>query len=218
MLFWEAVLGRRNSPTRHVPIDPYVLSGTRLPYDKRCNARTKSGRRCKGKIRSGTDFCSFHDPEVTDEQRHENASKGGRTKRRLTHIPGGYLRPLRNRASIGDAMDRLYRELRLGIVTPEMGKVLFDVLCRIDDQYTTEEIRETLFGREVTTRQRGGADRMRPKIMDLLTNRERSDWHQAVANAPESFFRLSSAERAAMAMRAATEPVPQLPKRLPAAS
>ncbi len=191
MLFWEAVNGRRKRRAENLYEHAYPQGTTRLPYDRRCAAKTKSGRRCRGKIREGTEFCSFHDPEVSEQQRRYNATKGGRSRRRLSHIPDGYLRKLTDRASVGHAMDRLYREVRLGVVTPEMGRVLFDILCRLLDSMQSED---GLFGQ---TRTRAGrADRIRPKLTEILTVSEQQAWRHAVAKTPTEFFRMTPDERA----------------------
>lgn len=191
MLFWEAVSGRRRRHAENLYEHTYPHAATRLPYDKRCAAKTKSGRRCRGRIREGTEFCAFHDPEVSPQQRRYNAKKGGRTRRRLSHIPDGYLRKLTDRASVGHAMDRLYREVRLGVVTPEMGRVLFDILCRLLDAMQGDG---GLFGEKRT--RAGRADRIRPKLSEVLTEPEQQAWRQAVANAPAEFFRMTADERA----------------------
>lgn len=188
MLLWETLCvqpeerqsdARRNgttkSPTR------------RLPFDRRCSALTKSGKRCRGRIREGTDFCPFHDPAVSRERRRQIASEGGRRRRRLAHLPDGYLRRLTNRRAVGDAMDRLYREVRLGVITPDMGSVLFRVLTRILDS--------DLCGSPPTRGQSSGrskADTIRPKLGELLTRAERAAWRRAVANAPLAVNRPAS--------------------------
>ena len=95
MLFWEALGSRRCRKANRVnTVDPFVLRSARLPYDKRCVAMTRSGRRCRGRIREGSEFCSFHDPEVSQRQRQHNAANGGRRRAFLSHIPDGYLRKL----------------------------------------------------------------------------------------------------------------------------
>lgn len=201
MIFWETLKPRRRQRTE-APKAPTksVLRSARLPYDKRCAALNKRGKRCRARIRPGMDFCYFHDPEVPAEQRRRCASRGGRTRRRLTQIPDGYLRPLKDRASIGHAMDRLYREVRLGVVTPDMGRVLFNILCRLYDTAVHDE----LFSAN-RTRGKGKLDRVRPKLNELLTQVEQRAWQRAVAKAPDEFLRLSADERAEMALRG--EPV-----------
>lgn len=195
MLFWEAVFPRRRRRPAIRPLEPTALRSVRLPYDKRCVGVTKAGRRCRGRILEGSDYCTFHDPDISDQRRRDNASKGGRSQRRLSHIPDGYLRRLTDRASIGHAMDRLYREVRLGIVTPEMGAVLFGILCRLLDTPITNEQRDTN-----GPMRRGKADRIRPKLAELLTHTERVAWRQAATNAPAVFFRMTPQERAQAAL------------------
>ncbi len=181
MLLWELV-----TPTP--PIESAGPAGEpaaapqyrRLPYDTRCAARTKRGRRCRAKIRPGTDYCSFHDPAVTDERRRRNAAKGGRSRNRLAHLPDGYLRKLKTRADVGHCMDRLYREVRLGIISKEMGTVLFNILCRLLDSGLAKQPSP-----KPRSAGRTKVDRIRPKLNDLLTSQERTAWNQAVASASE---------------------------------
>jgi hypothetical protein len=118
------------------------------------------------------------------------AAKGVQ-KRRLSHLPDGYLRKLTNRTAVGHAMDRLYREVRLDVVTPEMGKVLLDVLTRILDSGLVAEGR---------CPQRTKAARIRPKLNDLLTRKERTAWRRAVEN---SEWALGSARDRVRPVRAA---------------
>jgi hypothetical protein len=109
------------------------------------------------------------------------ASKGIRVHRRLSHLPDGYLRKLTNRAAVGNAMDRLYRELRLGIVTNEMGSVLFGILTRLLDSGLVDSGKLT-----AAAGNRSKANRLRPKLNEWLTRPERAAWQRAVANAPAS--------------------------------
>jgi hypothetical protein len=78
-------------------------------------------------------------------------------------------------------MDRLYRELRLGIVTNEMGLVLFNILTRLLDSGLVDSGKLT-----ATAGNRSKATRLRPKLNELLTRSERTAWQRAVANAPAS--------------------------------
>jgi hypothetical protein len=71
-------------------------------------------------------------------------------------------------------MDRLYREIRLGIVTPEMGRVLFDILTRLQDSNLVASGPRP---------ERTKAARMRPKLTELLTRQERAAWKRAVDHA-----------------------------------
>ena len=160
-----------------------TVAPQRLPYDKRCSAITKAGRRCRGRIRKGTEFCPFHDPTISAERRRRSAAQGGRRHHKLAHLPDGYLRKLTSRRAVGNAMDRLYREVRLGSVTPEMGTVLFGILTRVLDSGLCQEGATP----QRSTR-RCKADRVRPKLSELLTQVERRAWRKAVANAPAEFL------------------------------
>ncbi len=188
MLLWELVA----TPARNDESTPQgeprpTRRYRRLPFDTRCSAVTKSGRRCRGKIRSGTEFCPFHDPALTPERRRRIAAKGGRSRNPLAHLPDGYLRKLTTRAAVGQCMDRLYREVRLGVITPEMGAVMFSILCRLLDAGLVD----TPNGARGKTG-RSKAERIRPKLAELLTRQEQAAWKQAVKNAPAYF---SEAER-----------------------
>lgn len=189
MLFWEALTLPHERNGGPATAQPTVLCTQRLPFDKRCVVVTKSGRRCKGRIRPGTDHCPLHDPAFAAERRLRPAPQGGRTHRRLSHLPDGYLRKLTNRTSIGNAMDRLYRELRLGIVTNEMGLVLFNILTRLLDSGLADS------GKLVSVSSRSKASRLRPKLSELLTRSERAAWRRAVANAPNSVLQVHDGKR-----------------------
>lgn len=153
---------------------PAVARTKRLPFDKRCAARTKTGSRCKGRIYRGPEFCFFHDPETADRRHKRGTSKAAKKRRRLMHLPDGYLRKLKSIAAIGDAMDRLYREVRRGVVMPEMGQVLLCILARLQDSNLV-----TIGPRPDRTK----AARVRPKLKALLTRQERAAWNRAVDHA-----------------------------------
>lgn len=214
MLFWEALNALRRRGSNAPRKVPQMLQSRRLPFDKRCAAITKTGRRCRGRIREGSDYCFFHDPAIPQQQRWHNCSKGGQNRCHLSHLPDGYLRKLKDRASVGEAMDRLYREVRLGVVTPEMGAVLLGILTRMLDSGLADRTRD---GKRPTRRTK--VDQIRPKLSELLTPSEHEAWRQAAANAPASFFRMSAEERA-QAARRGESPSDEAPgkRALPAAS
>lgn len=188
MLLWELVATPARSEESTPQGEPRpTRSYRRLPFDSRCSAVTKAGRRCRGKIRNGTEFCPFHDPALTPERRRRIAAKGGRSRNPLAHLPDGYLRKLTTRAAVGQCMDRLYREVRLGVITPEMGAVMFSILCRLLDAGLLDKPK----GASRNTG-RSKAERIRPKLAELLTRQEQAAWKQAVKNAPAYF---SEAER-----------------------
>lgn len=174
MLFWEALsesAGRRRSDPS--PVDAPPCRTRRLPYDTQCVATTKSGARCRGRIRKGTEFCPFHDPDMTAERRRRIAAKGGRNRHRLSRLPDGYLRKLGSRAAVGEAMDRLYREVRLEVISAEMGAVLFGILTRLLDSGLAQS---------GPCPKRSRAARIRPKLGELLTRAEQAAWQRAMAN------------------------------------
>jgi hypothetical protein len=188
MLLWETLTGEAEAGAKAKQANSgepvkRAVRGKRLPYDKRCAALARSGHRCKGRIREGSDYCTFHDPAMTAERRRRIAAKGGKSRRNLAHLPGGYLRKLNSRHAVGQAMDRLYREIRVGILTPEMGRVLFDILTRMLDSGLCDHGQET---GKASGRTR--AEKLRPKLKELLAPAEMSAWRKAVANAPDEFF------------------------------
>lgn len=181
MLLWEA-LTKLRAPENETAARPEdLLCPQRLPYDKRCATITKSGKRCRGRIRNGSEHCALHDPAVVEARSHRRVTSKTIARRRLSHLPDGYLRKLSNRAAVGEAMDRLYRELRLGIVSPEMGTVMFTILTRLMDSGLVDSGAVA-----IASRRRGRADRLRPKLAELLTRGERMAWKRAVVSAPVS--------------------------------
>jgi hypothetical protein len=123
----------------------------------------------------------LHDPALVARRQRRIATNGQARHRRLTHLPDGYLRKLTNRTAVGHAMDRLYREVRLGLVTTEMGSVLFAILTRLMDSGLLESR-----GDGPAPSRRSKADRLRPKLSELLTRAERAAWQKAIANLPDS--------------------------------
>lgn len=181
MLLWEALTRLRTTGSDVAPKPEELLCPRRLPYDKRCSTITKSGKRCRGRIRGGSEHCALHDPAVIEARSHRRITTKTIARRRLSHLPDGYLRKLSNRAAIGEAMDRLYRELRLGIVSPEMGSVMFSILTRLMDSGLVDSGAVA-----IASRRRSRADRLRPKLAEILTRSERMAWKRAVASAPMS--------------------------------
>jgi hypothetical protein len=185
MLLWEALRFDTPKTIKHEQSNASVKTAARLPYETQCAALTKSGRRCRGKILRHSEFCLFHDPKVAAKRRQSLTNGGASGRRRLSQLPGGYLRKLSTRTSVGTAMDRLYREIRLGMITPEMGKVLFGILTRIADT-------ELTLTSSVKPNGRARADVLRPRISEALTRAERAAWRRAVANVPDGLLESNS--------------------------
>lgn len=179
MLLWEALKARAKSEGREASTGETVAEVVgRLPFDRRCAALTKNGKRCRGKIRDGREWCVFHDPEVAAKRKPVPTPENVKRHRRLAHLPDGYLRKLTNHRAVGNALDRIYREIRLGIVTPEMGRVLFGILTRLMDAGLLED------AARIKKVQLTKAGRLRPKVEDLLTRDERNLWRDAIADVP----------------------------------
>ena len=113
MLLWDSFCGRgrRNK-------------WVRLPGDTRCAAVTKKGTRCKGRIHTGSEYCYFHDPDV------ERPARRGGSRRRAYHVDGVSSR-LTTRRGITQALERLYHDTQMGIVPPDVGRALFEMLERM---------------------------------------------------------------------------------------
>ncbi len=203
MLFWEKLnaLPSAQSPTG---AEPSNLAGgnQRLPFDQRCRARTKDGNRCNGKVRANCDFCVFHDPAVVAKRKLNQQDPEKRRRRSLSHMPDGYLRKLTSRRAVGQAMDRLYREIRLELITPEMGYVMFRILTRLMDDGLCHD--DTGL-QDAWNRTK--ASRMRPKLSDLMTRVERRAWRKAVERAPSKFIHATKKSADQKQANAETPPV-----------
>jgi|GEM_PF-3157628 len=179
MLLWEALTTNGSAAgTKPDLIQKTPIVAKRLPFDRRCAKITKSGKRCRGKIHHGSDYCPLHDPAII-AKRKASSGKPRRRRHPLSHLPDGYLRKLSNYAAAGNAMDRLYREVRLGVITPEMGRILFGILTRLMDTGLLENTKN--IPRRID---RTRAARLRPKMEEILTRSEKLAWKKAVCNAP----------------------------------
>jgi hypothetical protein len=128
-LLWEAL---------RLPVAQAGNSGTvsgdrtavvkRLPFDSRCAARTKDGRRCRCKVRWDADYCPFHDPSITAEVRRAKARKAAQSRRARPALPKGYPRRLNTPEAARVAMERLYLETRVGLVTPRQARALLKII------------------------------------------------------------------------------------------
>jgi hypothetical protein len=177
-LLWEALRFRsRNQEGRQGPVAPTQSTYTREPKQTQCAATTRSGKRCRGNARPGQEFCPFHDPALTAEQRREIAARGGKSHRRLSHLPDGYLRKLQTPAAVGEAMDRLYREVRLGIVDPGMGRTLMDILTRLHDRLSRKPPSKAAPGAPTLVRP-DRAEKIRPKLDEALSQAEKVAWQK----------------------------------------
>jgi len=91
-------------------------------------------------------------------------------------LPEGYPRRLSSPTAIGKAMDRLYREIRSGMVSPDMGRILFNILTRILDTRLNGPNADVK-----DPKRRSKVDRMRPKLEELLVQVEQTARQQKAA-------------------------------------
>jgi hypothetical protein len=138
-LLWErmktvlANFANQQSTNGHHPVGvPGQL--VRAPGDCRCVARRKDGQRCRGRIREGSDYCLFHDPAITPEQRRAMSVRGAENRRRL-QLPKGYPRRLDSAQAVERAMHRLYAEIRTGHVDLQTGRTLLDILQHLVERH-----------------------------------------------------------------------------------
>lgn len=194
MLLWEALAAERmaRQTAGHATAE-HVRLTRRLPFDKRCAAFKKDGRRCKCRRYKELETCLFHDPTFREQMRIRMQDRRIVLRRRLSHIPDGYLRKLSNRASVTNAMDRLYREVRLGTVTPAMGDVLFEILSRLLDSGLLDVDKGKAAPSRVTK-----VDKLRLRMREVLTRGERSAWRRVVAEAPEAYLLTDNGKQALM--------------------
>ncbi len=185
MLFWEKLNAMPSIQSPTGP-EPSNLAGgnQRLPFDRHCAARKKNGERCGCTARRDSDYCVFHDPTIIAKRKLKQQDPNRRRRRSLARMPDGYLRKLTSRHAVGQAMDRLYREVRLELITPEMGYVLFRILTRLMDDGLCHD--DTGLQNAWN---RTKAARLRPKLSDLMTRAERRAWRKAIERAPSKFIR-----------------------------
>lgn len=193
MLLWEALAAERKAREAANGVAEPVRLTRRLPFDQRCAALKKDGRRCKCRRYRELETCLFHDPTFRERLRAQMSDRRLVIRRKLSHIPDGYLRKLSNRSSVTDAMDRLYREVRLGIITPAMGGVLFEILSRLLDSGLLDVDKGKAAPTRVTK-----ADRLKLKMKEVLTRGERSAWRRVVAEAPEAYLLTENGKQALM--------------------
>jgi hypothetical protein len=162
MLLWESFCGRGRRNT-----------WVRLPGDTRCAAVTKKGTRCKGRIHTGSEYCYFHDPDV------ERPARRAASKRRAYHVDGVSSR-LTTRRGITQALERLVHDTQMGIVPPDVGRALFEMLERMLHLYY-----ETRPRRNPRQTDRSRAARLLRRLAKTYVKAERGK-RQVIPRAPAS--------------------------------
>jgi hypothetical protein len=137
MLLWESIQSalRQGKPLH-------------LPRNKRCAARTKAGTRCRGRTRRNKPWCIFHDPSVDLAERRRASGRGGAANRRTRYHLDGVAARITTRRGITEALDRLYNDTRAGLIAPETGLVLFQMLERLWGTFKTSGSRRIASGKD----------------------------------------------------------------------
>ena len=124
----------------------------------------------------------------------------------------GYPRRLTSATAIGKAMDFLYREIRVGLVSPEMGRLLLAILSHI-----METQAKRVDGDATKGGQRAKIARMVPRLDALLTQAEQLADREAAAKAaagsvdPETIQnRIEESEPSSLARNGRPQPPPRL--------
>lgn len=131
-LLWEAVSTKKtagaSAPAVVQPISTRLRS---LQRHDRCAGRTRAGRQCRCRKAKTSEFCNFHDPEIAARIRERARAKREERKRQLAALPEGYDKSLNGPDGIAHALDTLYREVRLGIVSPRTASVMLSIIDRL---------------------------------------------------------------------------------------
>ena len=132
MLLWEAVGGKKpphqGKQTITQPATAWLRS---IQPPDRCGAMTRVGRHCRCRRAPGSEFCAFHDPVLAAQIREKAQAKREERRRQMGALPEGYLKTLTNVDGIASALDRLYREVRLGVISPRTASVMLAIVDRL---------------------------------------------------------------------------------------
>jgi hypothetical protein len=132
MLLWEAVGGKK-VPKAGVPTKVQAIS-TRLrsvQASDRCESITRSGRRCRCRKAKESQFCNFHDPQISALIRERARQKRAERQAALAGLPAEYMKSLSTVDGIVGALDGLFREVRLGVVSPRTAGIMLSIIDRL---------------------------------------------------------------------------------------
>lgn len=164
MLLWEAVGGKtlkKQSKTR--PIQTISTRVRSMQADHRCTAFTKVGRQCRCRRAKESQFCAFHDPDISARIRAKAKAKREARKRQLASLPDAYLKTLASPEGVGTALEHLFREVRLGVVSPRTAQVM---LAIVDRMLAYDRLMKTVGPRKANRKLR--ALEVRQQVMHLL--------------------------------------------------
>jgi hypothetical protein len=134
MLLWEAVSGKKTQSSQANKAPKPIITTRRLRSvqpDDRCTATTRIGRRCRCRRARDSQFCNFHDPEISARIRAKARATREERKQQLANLPEGYLKSLNSSDGIASALDNLYREVRLGVISPRTATVMLAIIDRL---------------------------------------------------------------------------------------
>ncbi len=177
-LLWEAAheagMSKKGRQGAVQPISSRLRS---IQQPDRCAAITRVGRRCRCKKAEGSEFCSFHDPVISAQIREKAQAKREAKKRELSSLPEGYLKTLSTIDGIADALDRLYREVRLGIVSPRTASVMLAIIDRLLEY---DKLVSTVGRRRTSKKQR--AREVRQQVGKALNDLKEKNATQTIGN------------------------------------
>lgn len=132
MLLWEAVGGKKvpkqNVPTKVQPISTRLRG---IQASDRCEAITRAGRRCRCRRAHESQYCNFHDPEIAARIRQRAREKRAERQAALAGLPVEYMKSLGSVDGIVAALDGLFREVRLGVVSPRTAGIMLSIIDRL---------------------------------------------------------------------------------------
>ncbi len=170
MLLWEAVSGKKITKSGAGSQPAVKAISTRqkhMSVGDRCGAHTRVGRRCRCRRANGSEFCNFHDPEISARIRAASKAKRDARKQQLAALPEGYLKTLATTDGIVNALENVYREVRLGVISTRTASVL---LAIIDRMIAYDKLISTVGRRRTTRLQR--AKELRMLVNDLMDDLE----------------------------------------------
>lgn len=132
MLLWEAV-GKKKVPKAAggTVVQPISTRLRGMQASDRCEAMTRAGRRCRCRKAAESQFCNFHDPEISARIRERARIKRAERQAALAGLPTEYMKSLSTVDGITSALDGLFREVRLGVVSPRTAGIMLSIIDRL---------------------------------------------------------------------------------------
>jgi hypothetical protein len=129
---WEAVGGKKvPKQSGGAVVQPISTRLRSMQSADRCEAMTRSGRRCRCRKARESQFCNFHDPEISARIRARAREKRAERKAAMVGLPREYMKSLGSADGIVQALDGLFREVRLGVVSPRTATIMLAIIDRL---------------------------------------------------------------------------------------